>query len=431
MRLRLVDGRARDDADCPSRRESLDGGPEVDCPIAEVGAETEVGSGHGGDETAGELTAFSGSIFKASLTGRVPVSIYVLFCPALSSSQLSLPMTASLRPLLFTGLAVLLVACATESAPDPSAGMILPPDYEYPRDDTVRVATWNLEHFVDRHDNPYGDAGRENRPSDTLERRIDRVAAALKQMDADLVVLQETESEAFLQQIARSRLDDLGYRFATSTESPSWYMNVVLLSRYPLGVVRNYADVVTPVEGQRADNGEPAAQSLTNHRLWMADVRMGPDATWSLVGAHLKAGRDTRDRGWRLGQIRFLHAEVARLTDNRPDAPVLVAGDLNARPDSPELRLLLNDPDRPAPDSLQTGETPRRVQFTDPLADRPTPTHPSDDPSRQLDYLLPNTALADRLVDGSVRVARPLPPDSMAATSDHLPVVADILRGPE
>ena len=306
--------------------------------------------------------------------------------------------------------------------------MALPSDYDYPTDDTVRVATWNLEHFVDDHNNPYIDAGRENEPGSTMNGRIDRVAKALKTMDADLVVLQEAESEAFLNQISREQLSDMGYRFATSTESPSWYMNVVLLSRYPLGVVRNYSDVVTPIAGQRAENGEPAAQSLTNHRLWMADVRLGPGATWTLVGAHLKAGRSAEDQGWRTGEIRFLHTELARLVEDRPDANVLVAGDLNALADSPELHLLLNNPDRPAPDSLTTGDTPRRVQFTDPLAGQPTYTHPSDDPSRQLDYLLPNTTLADHLVDGSMRVAQPLPPDSMTATSDHLPVTATFIR---
>jgi endonuclease/exonuclease/phosphatase family metal-dependent hydrolase len=308
--------------------------------------------------------------------------------------------------------------------------MALPPDYDYPERDTVRVATWNLEHFVDGHDNPYIRADREDDPPATMDARVDRVVKALRRMDADLVVLQEVESEAFLQTIAREQLADLGYRFATSTESPSWYMNVVLLSRYPLGVVRNYADVVTPIAGQKADNGAPAAQSLTNHRLWMADVRLGPRQTWTLAGAHLKAGRSAEDRAWRVGQIRFLHTEAARLLADRPDAPLLVAGDLNALADSPELRLLLNTPDRPAPDSLTAADTPRRARFTDPLAGRPTHTHPSDAPARQLDYLLPNTALADRLVDGSMHVAQPLSPDSMAATSDHLPVVGSFLRSP-
>lgn len=337
-------------------------------------------------------------------------------------------MPASLRALLLAGCAALLLSCASDPPPPPSAGMALPPDYDYPTDDTVRVATWNLEHFVDRHDNPYIDAESENDPDPTLSSRINRVVRALREIDADLVVLQEAESEAFLQEISREQLSEMGYRFATSTESPSWYMNVVLLSRYPLGVVRNYADVVTPIAGRQADNGEPAAQSLTNHRLWMADVRMGSKTTWTVAGAHLKAGRSAEDRGWRIGQIRFLHVEAVRLLEDRPEAPLLVAGDLNSLADSPELRLLLNNPDRPAPDSLTAGDTPRRAQFTDPGACRPTHTHPSDDPRRQLDYLLPNTHLADRLVDGSMHVAQPLPPDSMAATSDHLPVTATFVR---
>ncbi len=324
----------------------------------------------------------------------------------------------------------LLPGCGPEapSSPPATAGMAVPPDYDYPTSDTVRVATWNLEHFVDGHDNPYIDADRENRPEAAMDGRVRRATQALRRLDADLVVLQEAEGEAFLQTLADEHLDDMGYRFATSVESPSWYMNVVLLSRFPLGVVRDYADVVTPIAGQQSDSGEPAAQSLTNHRLWAADVRVRPDEPWTIVGAHLKAGRSAEDRGWRIGQIRFLHAELARLLEDRPTAKVIVAGDLNSLPNGPELRLLLNNPDRPAPDSLLNGTTYRRAQFAAPMSDRATPTHPSDDPARQLDYLLPNSALVDRLVEGSARVAHPLPPDSMAATSDHLPVRASFLR---
>jgi endonuclease/exonuclease/phosphatase family metal-dependent hydrolase len=332
------------------------------------------------------------------------------------------------RPALLLVAALLLGACGDPAVPDPTAGMARPPGYAFPPDDTVRVATWNLEHFVDGHDNPYIDAGREDAPDSAMSGRVDRAVRGLRALNADLVVLQEAESEAFLRRLVDERLDDLSYAFATSVESPTWYMNVVLLSRYPLGVVRSYADVVTPIVGQRTDEGAPAAQSLTNHRLWMADVRVGPQQVWTVVGAHLKAGRAPEDQGWRVGQIRFLHAELARLLADRPEAPVLVAGDLNARADSPELRLLLNDPARPAPDSLVGAPEVRRARFTDPLAGRPSFPHPADAPARQLDYLLPNQALRPALVDGSARVARPLPPDSMAATSDHLPVVGAFLR---
>ena len=124
------------------------------------------------------------------------------------------------------------------------------------------------------------------------------------------MVLQEAESEAFLHSLPDDHLGDTSYRFATSVESPTWYMNVVLLSRYPLGVVRNYADVAAPIAGPNTDGGALAAQSLTSHRLWTADVRIAPDQVWSLIGAHLKAGRSAADRGWRVGQIRFLHVDT-------------------------------------------------------------------------------------------------------------------------
>jgi len=331
-------------------------------------------------------------------------------------------------------LVLLVSACASSAPPSatpPSseagvaAGMAVPPDYQFPDRDTVRVATWNVENFVDAHDDPYVDADRENNPGE-VEPEIRRFARTITSMNADVVVLQEIESEAFARRIAEEHLPDAGYAFFASTKSPTWFQNVVLMSRYPLGVLHGFADVVTPLEGMRADSGEPAATSLINHRLWMVDVRVTPTDAMTVVGAHLKAGGSDRDRAWRIGQIRFLHTELQRLREQRPGAEVLIAGDLNSLSDSPELRLLLNNPDRPAPDSLTASgqATSQSMVFTDPLFGTPSPTFPADAPTRQLDYLLPNRALRAHLRPGSIRVARPLPADTLTAVSDHLPVVA-------
>lgn len=335
------------------------------------------------------------------------------------------PLVASLL-----ALASLVAACTSTapraSAPPSASGaaMALPPDYAFPDQDTLRVATWNVENVVDLHDNPYIDSRSENNPGPNHADRLRRMVQGIRAMNADVLVLQEFESEAYLEQIAEEHLTDMGYRFFAATESPDWYQNVVLASRYPLGVVRSYSDVVTPIEGITTDEGQPAAQSLTNNRLWMADVQLPGDGRIALVGAHLKAGRGARNAGWRIGQIRFLHAELNEVLAQRPQAKVAIAGDLNSLADSPELRLLLNDPARPAPDSLQGRTATWQAQFTDLLAGRTTNTHPSDNPRRQLDYVLVNRHLRSDLVPGSARVATPLAPDSMAATSDHLPVVA-------
>lgn len=335
------------------------------------------------------------------------------------------------------GLLALLVGCTGPAsapseaprAPEPALSSVatVPPDYDFPARDTVRVATWNVENFVDSYDDPYVDVERENEPGPEVEARIERLAQAIRRMNADVVVLQEFESEAFLQRVVDSHLPESGYRFFASTESPTWFQNVVVMSRYPLGVLHSYADVTTPIAGFTADNGAPEATSLINHRLWLVEVQTRPDDRLHLVGAHLKAGRSPRDRAWRIGQIRFLHTELARLLEDRPSGDVLVAGDLNATANSPELRLLLNTPERPAPDSLRRGTRAWRARFRDPLHGTDTFTFPSEDPDRQLDYLLPNRHLLPELLDGSIRVASPLPPAGMAATSDHLPVIATFL----
>jgi endonuclease/exonuclease/phosphatase family metal-dependent hydrolase len=195
------------------------------------------------------------------------------------------------------------------------------------------------------------------------------------------------------------------------------------MSRVPLGVVESYADVVTPIEGITTDEGNPAAQSLTNNRIWRAEIFARPDYSLHVVGAHLKAGRGERNAGWRIGQVRLLHERFNDLLATDPDANILVAGDLNSLSDSPELRLLLNNPARPAPDSINAGTADWAAEFVDPLHGADTFTHPSDAPERQLDYILVNEGTRPELVPGSAEVAYPLSESDMAELSDHLPVV--------
>ena len=302
-------------------------------------------------------------------------------------------------------------------APDPTAATVLPEGFTYPEGDSLRVATWNAEHFVDRHDNPYIDAEREDDPPDSMRARRRRFARAVRRLDADVLVLQEFESAAYAERLAEERFPEMGYEFFAATESRDWYMNVVLMSRVPLGVVERYAGVTTPIVGQTNDEGAPAAQNFTNNRLWTAEVFARPGYTFTLAGLHLKAGPDARDAAWRTGQIRFLRRQLSDLTNARPGANVLVAGDLNSLPGSSELQLLLNG-------NPGDGSGP---QLIDPLAGRETLTHPAGAPERQLDYLLVNEAMRPELADGSVHVASPLPPGMQARTSDHLPVVATVV----
>ncbi|MEL6771327.1 MAG: endonuclease/exonuclease/phosphatase family protein, partial [Bacteroidota bacterium] len=277
---------------------------------------------------------------------------------------------------------------------------------------------------IDAFDDPYIDNDRENEPDlDALAEKGRLFAEAIRALDADVLSIQEIESEQQLKLLADSLFPDMGYRFFASTESPNWYQNVVVMSRLPLGPLTSFSDVWTPIEGQVNDDGTPSATSLVNHRLFAVEVRARENYTFTLVAAHLKAGRGERNEGWRLGQIDLLNAHLASLS---PEANVVVAGDLNLLPDSREYARLTATP---MMDTLAV----RPLPLVDPLATRRarTPsltfTHPSDDPTRQLDYLLVSDSMRPELVPNSTQVAFPLATETLPTLSDHLPVIATIL----
>ncbi|MEL7169893.1 MAG: endonuclease/exonuclease/phosphatase family protein [Bacteroidota bacterium] len=349
-----------------------------------------------------------------------------------------------MRPALPLLAVLVLVGCGGSDLLTPSdalrSAQALPSDYAYPAHDTVRVATYNVENFVDAFDNPYIDNDRENAPDlDALAEKGRLFAEAIRALDADVLSIQEIESEQQLKLLADALFPEMGYRFFASTESPNWYQNVVVMSRLPLGPLTSFSDVWTPIEGQTNDDGTPATTSLVNHRLFAVEVRARPDYTFTLIAAHLKAGRGERNEGWRLGQINLLRSYLATLP---PETNVLLAGDLNLLAGSLEYRCLTsgitpdfveNNPELVEEQPLLATCPNSGPSLADRTRRRGVPefspedhTHPSEDPERRLDYLLVSWMELE-MVPGSMRTARPLPHADLARLSDHLPVVADFI----
>jgi len=106
----------------------------------------------------------------------------------------------------------------------------------------------------------------------------------------------------------------------------------------------------------------------------------------AFIGTHLSLGKSSRMR-----QMRYL----AHLVHHHQD--IIVAGDMNCAPDSPEMRHLLE-------------ETGLRL-FAGPIPS----TFPSWNPQRRIDHVLVGGAL-------EIESLQTLP----VISSDHLPVVADI-----
>lgn len=284
----------------------------------------------------------------------------------------------------------------------------IPAWYDSGTVDTLTVVTWNIEHFVDEFDNPYIDNNRENNPPD-MEQRKQLLAEALRILDADIVVFQELESDSYLQALAENRFPELGYQVFAAHESPDWYMNVVLMSRVPLGVFHSFGHVNTPITGQKDEEGRPASQTFINNRMWTADILVNPGYRITLTGLHLKAGRGERNEAWRMGQIDLLREYLATLMRIDSDRNMLVLGDLNTVPGSREFKRLLGD------------EPPL---FFDPLEGSGQFSHPSDSLYWRIDHILPNRQMEPEIVPGSVQVIEPLDREKMIRISDHLPLIA-------
>lgn len=315
-------------------------------------------------------------------------------------------------PRIFLFFMMLFVhACSAPAPVPPPAGawdsVKTPAWYDAAAYDTVSVLSWNIEHFVDDFDDPYVDHPRENEPEESLSERRQLLADALKEIDADIVVFQEVESAAFVSALAGEYFEELGYELFTSKESNTWYMNVVVMSRIPLGMLHSYANIHT---FRREVEGETELQNFTNNRMLSVEVHVHPEYHFLLTGVHLKAGRSDEDRRWRMGQIDVLHDHYAQRMMANPDARILLTGDLNIISGDPEYDYLLSDE--------------HQTQFIDPLGDVDSFTHTADNPERQLDYVLPNAAMAEDLVPGSKEILMPYDPETMRQISDHLPVIA-------
>lgn len=330
--------------------------------------------------------------------------------------------------ILFLLHTVLVMACVqsnTETKPAEESTQIprvvlsdssiiaIPVGYQFPEGETFSVLSWNVEHFVDPFDDPYINNRREDEPSPDMPRRVQLLVDAIRIADADVVVFQEFESEKYLMTLARDSFPELGYQFFSDAASPDWYMNVVLMSRFPLGTLRAYGDVTTPVTGFLDAEDNRQTQNHLNTRMWTMRIFASPSYEFWLTSVHLKAGRGPRNEAMRTGQINFLNQQFEELTQLNPDVNLMMAGDFNVYPNSDELKLLT--------------DTRKKTHLLDPM-DSTTWTHPSNKPARRLDYILVNSGMAKEMVASSVRPVHFFNSDSMRMISDHLPVMGEFFK---
>jgi endonuclease/exonuclease/phosphatase family metal-dependent hydrolase len=259
----------------------------------------------------------------------------------------------------------------------------------------LRVVSWNVHDLFDERPGPGGTAAV---PAALVEARLEAVAAVLRRLDADLVLLQEVEDLPLLRRLAVRT--GHGEAWLLPGNDPRG-IEVALLSRHA-------------VTGYRGQAGE---QSADGRLLWPRDavvarVALGT-ARVTLIGTHLSSHLSDP-----AGERRLLQAARLReLADEEaaadPGALLLVGGDLNDAAGAAALQPLFGDGRWLDGAGVDPGGS-------DP-ANSPAWTWSDGKRHEPLDHLALRAAQRRALVAGWVAGG----PD-VAAASDHRPVVLDL-----
>ncbi|MEJ1996228.1 MAG: endonuclease/exonuclease/phosphatase family protein [Limibacillus sp.] len=237
----------------------------------------------------------------------------------------------------------------------------------------LRLATFNLENL---------DSGRGADPP--LEARIGVLRPQLLRLEADLLCLQEVNAQRSGDGNDRSlaALDTLleetpyaGYQRLSTLwpkGAPFDKHNLVILSRWPLGEVRQLRNDLVPAPLYRPVTAQPAEREAKpiawDRPLLSAPVTLPDGRRLHLINLHLRAplaaaveGQKSGPFSWksaggwaegfylaalkRSGQALEARLLVEALLDREPEALVAVCGDLNAEEQEMPLRILRADID--------------------------------------------------------------------------------------
>lgn len=268
----------------------------------------------------------------------------------------------------------------------------------------LRIATYNVENLFDGiRDNP-----RHPREKAKPKKQQRALAETLQRMDADVVVMQEVESQKTLRAFRDKYLKQMGYLEPVVIEgNDPRGIDVAVLSRLPVLSVKSHKDLKFQV-GDR--------QRGFSRDLLQVQLQASGNYRFTVFAVHLKS----KHGGQNSDNVRAAEAQtIQRVLEDfqrqNPRANFLLLGDFNDTPDAASLKALLSPANSLRLVDLVAAE----------LGIKPTvfSYHPKKYRSR-IDYILVSPTMMPEYRARSVMILQH--PEAYRA-SDHLPIVAEFL----
>lgn len=301
---------------------------------------------------------------------------------------------------------------------------------------TIRLGSYNIENLFDEDDNPAISGGIDDAGMTKPVAQRRAAAAAIKALDADVLCLQEIESEAALKWFRDQHLQGLGYDHVASLDAGDGRgIEQSVLSRFPIKSVKNWVGVKLDTARPDKDTGRPDPNAGEPMKFARSPIfveveipaekaggKPGDAAyTLSLIVLHHKSGRNFNDR--REAEARKVVELYNELEKEHPGRNIAICGDFNATPDAASVKVYT---DAGLIDAFA-------ARSKAPSSDRTWLTHASD---RVFDYIFVSAELAPEVVDSSAFVLSTpsrspgsdyrRTPEPQGYASDHMPLAIDI-----
>ncbi|MEO0483057.1 MAG: endonuclease/exonuclease/phosphatase family protein, partial [Planctomycetota bacterium] len=254
----------------------------------------------------------------------------------------------------------------------------------------IRLTTYNVENFFDGVDDPVSPRHDVEWEKDSAH--VEAVAKAIRKVDADVLCLQEMESEDVLRAFRDAYLSDMGYDHLVSIDAGDQRgIEQSVLSRFPIVKTDLFENYDTGAVHPELWNGRPnryAGEPILLRRSPLfatiaVPAGFGRPEPYELtvIVVHHKSGRG--NDYWREAESKGLMELIEKHYSGR-DKNIAILGDFNARPDDTSVTMYGG------------------AGFRDVWTDRPRgdwgKTHES---GRAIDLILVNEALRAEVIPGS------------------------------
>lgn len=278
--------------------------------------------------------------------------------------------------------------------------------------ETFRVATYNVENYLDKPTE-----SRRYVKSNAAKAKIRETIRAAK---PDVLALEEIGNVSALMELRDSlKQEGLDYPHWEHVTGFDTNIHVAVLSRFPIVARRPRTNDNFLLSGRRFQVSRGFAE---------VDIKVNDQYTFTLLAAHLKSRRpvpEADEAEMRLEEAKLLRAKVDALLTANPNANVIVLGDFNDTKDSKSTKAIIGRGKNKLLDTRpaeRNGDNlPNPNPIWEPINITWTHYYGKEDTYSRIDYIMLSPGMAREWVEGETYIPTIA---NWGIGSDHRPVVA-------